>query len=420
MAKYLNLAGLQTLWAKIKNTFLSKDSPAGQIFEFPYLSTDYSLEDLNQLASEGKAIRCVLPNGIRLTLYYIGPGPENIDVAQFIGPCIPDSSGGSAYTATMNSNKEWTDDTTHSQYSWSNLIGNQPAPIAHSHDARDIKSGILPDTRIASAATWNGKMDNDGSNASEYAIGNQVTKAAYYASIPTGLGDVQFGVALRNATTGTTASARFDLLALEARLQSDIASWGKAEEVFDESDGGRLLFLNVPNGSVIRIKNPSQNSGLASLLVQATANGGWPLVFQVGWRMHSSGSYSASPKVAFLYSTNHSSDNKMATVKTGSGDRYIYVAINRTDETTRRVMLSLHADYVHNFEIDIVSETASAYQNATKVSNIEGCVIKENIGTAIGGTFQPVYVNEAGFVNACLFKLSINVLSTEQSTISFV
>lgn len=395
------------LWTIIKGTFLSKNSPAGKIFEFPYGSTDYSLDDLNQLASEGKTIRCVIDKGVRLTLYYIGVGPGDIDVAKFIGPCIPDSYGGSAYTATMNANKEWNGGTTHSQYAWSDLIGTRPAPIAHSHAASDIASGTLPDDRIASASTWNGKMDKDGGNASSDAIGNQVVKATYYDSIPTGEGNVQFGVALRDATAGTTKSARFNLSALETRLQSDIESWGKAEEVFDESDGGRLLFLNVPNGSVIRIKNPSsRNSGLASLLVQATANGGWPLVFQVGWRMKSNGSYSDAPKVAFLYSTSHSQDNKMATVKTGtSTDRYIFIAINRTDETTRRVMLSLHADYVQEFEIDFVPETASAYQNATKVSSIEGCVLKENIGTAIGGAFQPVFVNEAGFIRACDFKV---------------
>lgn len=135
MAKYLNLDGLQTLWAKLKDTFLFKDSPAGQIFEFPYGSTDYSLDDLNQLASEGKTIRCVIDKGVRLTLYYIGPGPGDIDVAYFIGPFIPSTSGGYASFATMNSNKNWTGGTTQSKYSWNDLIGNQPAPIAHTHGA---------------------------------------------------------------------------------------------------------------------------------------------------------------------------------------------------------------------------------------------------------------------------------------------
>lgn len=117
-------------------------------FELPYNSKDYSLEDLRQLASEGKTIRCVIADGIRLTLYYIGPGPGNVDVAKFIGPCIPDASGGSAYSATMNSNKDWSGGTTHSQYSWSDLIGNQPAPIAHSHSADDVTSGTFDAARI--------------------------------------------------------------------------------------------------------------------------------------------------------------------------------------------------------------------------------------------------------------------------------
>lgn len=124
------------LWTIIKGTFLSKNSPAGKIFEFPYGSTDYSLDDLNQLASEGKTIRCVIDKGVRLTLYYIGPGPGDIDVAYFIGPFIPSTSGGYASFATMNSNKNWTGGTTQSKYSWSDLIGTQPAPIAHTHDDR--------------------------------------------------------------------------------------------------------------------------------------------------------------------------------------------------------------------------------------------------------------------------------------------
>lgn len=356
MAKYLNLDGLQTLWTKIKSLFLSKSdfdaSPAGKILEIPYGSTNYTLAQLISYANNGYSIFCVASGIPKMTLVHIGVGPGDIDIATFVGPYVPNTNF--AYTATMNANKEWYNGTANHTVYWGN-IGNKPEsfpPSTHSHAASDITSGTLPDARIASASKWNAKQD------------------ALPTSYPSG-GMTKYYISARVA---------IELL---------------------QSDRGNLFFEYLGTTEVLKITMPSgKTTGLSSILVQTVAADGWPLIFMVGWNWGGS-AFTKGPKLSYLYTTSQStsSKDKQATIKYSVDS--IFIKVNQT-QTSRKMMVSIIGGNIGDLTISNSDENAE-YNVATLVSgdNVEGCVMKMDVGSAVGSNSNPVFVEASGFLKAC-------------------
>jgi hypothetical protein len=412
---------ISALWTKIKNTFYKKPSegiPATDLssecqnavsnakdyFTIDYESSAYSfLEILAKIAS-GYVVRVAfIPP--RSTLKYFIPfsnvaefdesgTPTQIWFSTAASPVLV-SYNEKSYIWVCISKKQdgsckWTVDDEYFKVDW-NKVKNTPIeynPSAHSHAAGDVTSGTFDAARIPSLSA------------------SKITSGTFNsARIP--------NLDASKISSGTFADERIASAskwnAKQDALPTSYPSGGmtkyyiiakEALELF-QSDRGDLLFEYLGTTEVLKITMPiGKKTGLSSILVQTVAADGWPLIFMVGWNWSES-AFTKGPKLSYLYTTSQStsSKDKQATIKYSVDS--IFIKVNQT-QTSRKMMVSIIGGNIGDLTISNSEENAE-YNAATLVSgdNVEGCVMKMNVGSAVGSDSNPVFVEASGFLKAC-------------------
>lgn len=173
------------------------------------------------------------------------------------------------------------------------------------------------------------------------------------------------------------------------------------------SDNGNAWYTYVDNSSNgnenqrYEIWFTGSTDGCANILVSTSVRDGdgdpWPLVFVIACEVNSSNAFTKNPKVAILYATNHSTAAKMVTVKYGThsvgGASYPAVFIKFADNRRHKMFISV-AGVGSKIDGNRTTNTSGT------ACSMEACVMKEYVGTAIGGSDTPVYVSAGGFIQA--------------------
>lgn len=186
----------------------------------------------------------------------------------------------------------------------------------------------------------------------------------------------------------------------------DMSVGKSAELLSDIGDAWYDYVDNASNGNAnqrYEIWFTGSTDGCANILVSTSVRDGsddpWPLVFVISCEVNSSNAFTKNPKVAILYSTNHSTAAKMVTVKYGthSVDGTAYPAVFIKFADSRK----------HNMFISVAGKGGKA--NGSRTTNtagtdcgVEACVMTSHVGTAIGNASNtPVYVQPSGFLEKC-------------------
>lgn len=159
---------------------------------------------------------------------------------------------------------------------------------------------------------------------------------------------------------------------------------------------GRFRYLSHSGSNALVIELGAV-SNYASILICSSRDTS-PVVFCISFNWSGS-SWTSIPKTAYLYTTDHSYNKYSPIVKysTNSGKIYIYYS---TGSETARLFYSYQGSNAESVSYDVISK-ADIPSSGISESAYEANVSKDKVGTAIGSTSTPVYVQASGFVAPC-------------------
>lgn len=186
-------------------------------------------------------------------------------------------------------------------------------------------------------------------------------------------------------------------------ITGNAATADKSAELLSTNGGAWYTYVDNAASANQRyeIWFTGSTGGCANILVSTSVRDGdgdpWPLVFVIACEVDSTPEFVKSPKVSILYSTNHSTAAKMVTVKYGThsvgSNNYPAIFIKFADNRKHKMFISV-AGVGSKVNGDRTTNTSGAD------CEMEACVLKDKLGTAIGSSDTPVYVSAGGFIQA--------------------
>lgn len=346
-----------------------ESSPAGNIIVLDPSSTTYTYEQVVAWFNAGKHI-FLKAGGFYYTLMGYGNMPAQAQHNGVLFAMPMYARGNYQYVAWLRDDNQWVGPYTESITGF--------AATNHSHSADEVTSGTFDTARIPNLSA---SKINSGTLDS--------------ARIP--------NLDASKITSGTFPDSRI--------ASADI--WNSKQDATSFNDGGRVWEDSCVSGYAYKIGFPTGQTSYATIVCHASTKNGWPIIFLIGYNWGGSEFVTnCTPKVSILYSTEHSVVDNMIYVKYSEGNKAIY--INFGCGIDHRLSFTMSSKRSASYTFSSVSNTSSEYTGATSTptSNLEGCVMKTNVGTAIGNNSTPVYVNSSGFVKACT---SINAASSDDA-----
>lgn len=300
------------------------------------------------------------------------------------------------------------------------------------------------DKKVPSAANNVALLDSNGNLVdSGKTLGKSVPSNAVFTdttytngtglNLSSGTFSVKYGTSSGTACQGND-SRLSDSRTPKAHTHSaeDITESVNAAKEIYKNDNGMAFHSNIASGNVYRFKMPSSSTDSASMLFHCSgfdsSSNLYPIVFCISFNWSGS-SWSQTPKLAILYSTNLSTSSCKPIVKYSSGG-YLYVRVAGSSSGNFRFFCSYSGCSTSGWEYkNNLSTSDSGYSNATSVSGVESCVFTSNITSGVGSETTPVYQKTSGFLAACTsvnavtwngYKINVGSVSSASNTISFL